>query len=144
MGDGTTEDVVCPKEHLYLEPGRGKRYNRISTFFMQTTTTGFALSMVRGTDFTPIDADSQCINLFCDTTNSDFSVADPEAFLDLTPQQLGWTNPRLNRIRNRMSARGIDTTGLTNATPIRDWLTRVGQAFEGANYGPRKNWVAGP
>lgn len=70
-------------------------------------------------DFSAITADNQCIDLL---EQSYETAAD---ILALTPQQLGWSNPRLNRLRNRLEARGVDTTGLTNTTPLSVWLDRL-------------------
>jgi hypothetical protein len=142
QGD-SVEQVVCPKEHLYIDPARNKRYSRTSTFFMTSETEGWALSMIRGVDFGPIDADPECVNVFANLSNDDFSIDDPAPFLDRTLRDLAWPAARLGRLRNRMIARGVDTTGLTLDSTIRECLIRIGQKAS-ARYRPDRDWVEGP
>ena len=136
LGDGS-EDVVCPKEHIYLDPARGKRYARVSLYNVNKGQRTWALSLIRGVDFTPLDGDAEIINIF----EADFT--DPRALLDLTPNSLGWNAARLTRIRNRITAKGGNTTGLVGTTPLIAWLTRAGQILN-PTFDPRAYFVAGP
>jgi len=136
LGDGT-EDVICPKEHTYIDPGRGKRYARVSLYNVNKGQRVWALSLIRGVDFTPLDADAEIINIF----EADFT--DVRALLDLTPNGLGWTNARLTRIRNRITAKGGNVTGLVGSTPLITWLVRIGQILN-PTFDPRTYFIAGP
>lgn len=127
------EEVVCPKEHTYLDPGRGKRYMRSSLITADT----WGLSFVRGVDFTPLDADPEIVNLF----EGEFSEADDH--LNRTPDSLGWNPGRLARLRGRLNAKGASTVGLTGTTPLQSWLERLGRVLD-PNFDPRRYWVAGP
>lgn len=143
MGD-SVEMVVCPKEHVYLDPGRatpecpnGKRYIRVSLYHTDRRQRTWALNIIRGVDFTPLDNDPEVINLF----ETEFDSI--SGTLDMTPSQLGWSASRLQRIRNRLAARGGDATGLNANAPIRLWLTRVGKLLD-PNFNPDVMNVAGP
>lgn len=131
------EEVICPKEHVYLDPGRGKRYIRASLYHINKGQRTWALSLIRGLDFTPLDADAEIINIF----EADFT--DPRDLLDMTPNSLGWNAARLTRIRNRITAKGGITTGLTGTTPLITWLVRIGQILNPA-FDPRTCFIAGP
>lgn len=136
LGDGT-EDVICPKEHTYIDPGRGKRYARVSLYHVNKGQRTWALSLIRGVSFTPLDADAEIINFF----EADFT--NPRDLLDMTPNSQGWTNARLTRIRNRITAKGGDVTGLVGGTPLIIWLVRLGQILN-PNFDPRTYFIAGP
>lgn len=119
--DGGADDVFrAPKVSAHLEPGRGKYYQHSSAI----DAGNWCLSLVKADDFTPLDADPECIHLleanFINLNHID---------LNQTPRDLGWTNARLTRIKNRAAARGINTTGLTLDTPLWQILQRICQAI---------------
>lgn len=94
----------------------------------------WCLSFVRGVDLSVLDADQQCIHVF----EQDYE--DSQGFLDQTPRSLGWTNARLNRIRDRLSSRGVDVTGLTADSPLWEIAQRLGRHLHG-RFQPRGTWV---
>jgi hypothetical protein len=108
---GDPDTTRVPKVNTHIEPGRGKEYQ----FSAAISTGNLALALVMADDFTALDADAECVHLL----EANFTDL---AHLDLTPRDLGWNNARLNRIKTRMAARGIDTTGITLDTPLRDIL----------------------
>lgn len=136
LGDGT-EDVICPKEHIYIDPGRSKHYHRVSLYHVNKGQRTWALSLIRGVDFTPLDNDAEIINIF----EADFT--NPRDLLDMTPNSLGWNAARLTRIRNRIIAKGGNVTGLVGSTPLIIWLVRIGQILN-PSFDPRTYFVAGP
>ncbi len=117
--DGTEDSFRAAKIATHIEPVRGKYYQYASAI----DAGGYCLCVVKATDFSVLEADAEIINL----TEMEFD--DPQSFLDMTPQQLGWSNARMLRIRNRLTARGIDTTGLTATSTIEEILDRVCRAI---------------
>lgn len=104
-----------PKVGAIVDPSTGRGYK----FSGAADVGDWSVAFVRSDDFSALAADGQCVDLL------EQGYEDADAILSLTPQQLGWSNPRLNRLRNRLEARGVDTTGLTNATPLSVWLDRL-------------------
>jgi len=93
--EGGDADVFrAPKVCEYIEPVRGKRYQHSSVIHADA----WALSVVMADDWTPIDADTQCISLL----EVDFP---DQLHLDKTVRDLGFTTARLNRIKTRLEAR---------------------------------------
>jgi len=105
--EGGDPDVFrAPRVFEYIEPARGKRYQHSSVI----RDGAWCLSVVMADDFTPLDADAQCIHLL------EMEFAD-QIHLDLTPRDL-FTVPQLNRIKTRLEARGEDTSTFTRDTPL--------------------------
>lgn len=82
------------------------------------------LSLVRGVDMSALDADSQIVTLF--EAGSDQAWENFRDWLGSTPSGLGWSNPKQNRIKNRITAAGGDATGLTSTTPLWRWAIALG------------------
>ncbi len=131
---GTTDIFISPKAGIIDDPATGRDYHHSSAI---VPTTNYAISFVRGTDFTPLDSDPECIDLF----QNDYDDAITN-FLDLTPRQLGWKNARLNQLKTVMLSKGVDTTGLTLDTPIRTYLERLCAAIH-PSFNPGSLWVRG-
>jgi len=113
--EGGDPDVFrAPKVTSYIEPGRGKYYQHSSAIDTGT----WCLALVKANDWTPINADAECISLL----ESDFADLN---HINLTPRQLGFNTARLTRIRNRLAARGVDIAGLTLDTPLEQILDRL-------------------
>lgn len=122
----TVNDVRLPLVGTLVDSGKPLNGDGSSPTYSYSAVCGLAnwsLCYVPFISAAGMDANGQVIHLF----EQDYT--DP-SFLDLTPADLGWNNARLNRIRNRMTAQGVDTTGLTNATPIRDWVNRIGTTLD--------------
>lgn len=117
-GDGTIDRVRAPKVYSHIEPGRGKRYQHSSAIDVGD----WSASIVKATDWTPIDADSQCVNVLGRT----FDAIDD--LLNATPRQLGVTQNQFNSILTRLANRGVDTTGLTRDSTFETILDRLCQA----------------
>jgi hypothetical protein len=116
------EQTRIAKAGALIEPGRGKRYQHVSII----DAPNYALTFVKAVDFSALDADSQIINLFEGNVNA---LRD---WLDETPNTLGWNAARMTRIRNRLAARGIDTTELTMNSTIEQILDRVAGVIGGS------------
>jgi len=116
---GDISTYQAPKVATLIEPGRGGAYQHSSV--LGST---FALSFVRADDFSAIDLDGECVNLL----ERDYD--DAESFLARTPRGEGWSAARLNRVLARLSARGIDITGLTRDTDFAAVLRRLGRALD--------------
>lgn len=114
----------APKVGGLVETGRGKRYQCANAVSSDT----FALSLVRAANMAAVDADVEIVNVF----EADFSDGQRAALLDTTPRIQGWNTARLTRIRNRLTARGVDTTGLTLDSTLETILDRLVQRWGGA------------
>lgn len=130
---------ICPVDTVQeTDAGTGavsepKRYPRVARLINPTTLRPYAFSgaihladwavvfvtVASELDFTAIAADSQCIDILEQSYESNATI------LGLTPVQLGWSNARLNRLRNRLEQKGVDITGLLNSTPLSEWLDRL-------------------
>lgn len=131
--DGVQETVIGPKMYALTDPGTGKWYWHCSVI----ATANWVLSLVRGVDWSVIDADASCINLLeGQHTNGD-------GILDRSPRSLGYTNARLIRIRDRLIAKGMDTTGLDIDSTIGAWLRRAGQLIA-PDFEPQRYRLPGP
>lgn len=116
-----TEGYRAPKAHSLIEPGRGKRYQHVSAISVGT----HALSLIKATDFSAIEAEGQCIDLF----EGDFANTERLSLLDSTPRSRGWNNARLTRIKNKLTARGINVGDVTLDTPLETILERLCQSI---------------
>lgn len=105
-----------PKAATIIDPGRGKVYMHSSCADIKD----WALSLVLGTDLSALLADPQVVDLFGQDGG-------PE-LLDRTPGDLGFKAGQVNTLKNKLAARGVDTTGLTITTPIEIWLDRLATA----------------
>ena len=113
--DGGPADVFrAPKVSAHLEPGRGKYYQHSSAIDAGS----WCLSLVMAADFTPLDADPECISLL-ESNFADY------AHLELTPRALNFTDAHLIRIKNRLAAKGVEIADLTLDTPLEFILTRI-------------------
>jgi hypothetical protein len=98
------------------------------------------ISLCAGVDMSNLDADSQIIKVFED---ADPMLSGLKAWLNQTPQQMGYNNPKLNRLRNRMTAQGISSTGLTSANALWEWVNRACQAYS-PGFDVRRAWTTAP
>jgi hypothetical protein len=114
----------APKVGGLIESGRGKRYQCANA----VSSDAFALSLVRAANMAAVDADAEIVNVF----EADFSDGQRASLLDTTPRIQGWNTARLTRIRNRLTARGVDTTGLTLDSTLETILDRLVQRWGGA------------
>jgi len=104
-----------PKVASLLEPGRTKPYQ----FSAAIDTADWCVCVVQAQNFSALDADPQCVNLFeRDTVASDDLLA-------RTPRQEGWSAARVQRLVTLLTARGVSTTGLDATTPLGIWLDRA-------------------
>lgn len=116
--DGTGADIFQDaKFSQYIDPGTGKRYPHSNAASLDTR----VLSLVRGTQWTPIDNDNQCINVL----QRDYVTT--TEILATTPQADGWTNQRFNQFINRVQQAGFTTTGLTRTTTFLVILNTIGR-----------------
>lgn len=129
-----TETLYCAKVRTLVDPGKGKYYSHRPILHVVRAQRTWCVCLVHGVSWTPIDADAEISNLFSNLVPSDFEIADGNliAFHLQLPSELGWSGARLTRIRNRLIARGVDTTGLTASSPIWRWLERIGQMLDPA------------
>jgi hypothetical protein len=97
-----------------VDPGRTGPGGTPKTYKHSTIIAGAAwcLSFVRGTTMTTLDADTDCIHLF----EQDYEDADD--ITASTVADLGWNAAKITRVRNRLEAKGVDTSGYTGATPL--------------------------
>lgn len=77
---------------------------------------GWGLAMVDAPDFASLDADTQMIGF-------------PRIGLDATLGE-AFTTAQLLTWRNRLLAQGIDLTGITRSSTMRELLRRVGRQLE--------------
>lgn len=120
---GPGEPVRRPKLAGLIDPSTGREYAWSAAIDLKN----WCVVAVFGNDFTPLDADSQIISLL----EMDFEGAEDVRLLQ-TPKLLGWNAARVNRLRTRLEARGVDTTGLTNTSPLIDWLRAILKAIHPA------------
>ena len=64
--------------------------------------------------------------------------------LDLSPNELGWSNEKMQRIQDRLIAKGVDVSGLTKDDPLWMLVARVMQAHWPNCEGPSGVWVFDP
>ena len=126
------EPDVCraPKVFEYVEPERGKRYQ----FSSVIDTGAWCLSVVMADDWTPLDGDAQCISLL------ETNFAD-QLHLDQTPRDLGWTPQHLTRIRQRLEARGVDTSTFTRDTLLTTILKTLANKLHPRVGDIRRTWL---
>lgn len=130
--DGTTYRKA--KVASLLDAGRvGKYYRCVSHIYDGAT---WCLTFVRGANFLTLDADPEVINLL----ERDYEDADD--VLSKTPRQLGFPGAKLQRIRARLEAKGVDTTGLTVDSTLAEILERLGNKIQ-AGCNPRGLWYRG-
>lgn len=83
------------------------------------------------TGFAGIDGDSACVDVFEKLSDS-FGVTADDVIGELKIRTLGqFTAGVRNRVLNRISSMGVDTTGLTTTSTLHEVLTRVMQAQDG-------------
>lgn len=117
-GDTTTR---LPKVFTLSDPGRpGKTYQHSSIIL---DSANWCLSFVRAADMSTLDADAQCINLL----ETDYEDVDDT--LAKTVRDLGWSAAKRNRVLQRLTDKGVDTTGITLDTALWQILVRIAQAF---------------
>jgi len=127
---GQVEQVRAPRVFEYLDPARGKRYQHSSVI----DTNAWALSVVMADDWTPLDADPLCISLL------EIQFGD-QLHLDQTPRDLAFTTQHLTRIKNRLSARGVDTSTFTRDTPLADLLNALARVLHSRIGNIRRTWL---
>lgn len=116
---GNTATVHAPRVYWAQEPGRGKPH-RFSAVIADPPG-AFALCLVRANDFSAVEGAA-----FENALDGE-EIDDATDLLALTPRMLGWNNNRLNRVRTKLSNRGIDTAGITMDTPFEVILDRLAE-----------------
>ena len=115
---GPPDPVRKPKLAGLIDPSTGREY----AWSAAIDTLDWCVVAVYGGDFTPLNADATIIHLLeIDLTDGD----DARHFQ--TVRDLNFNTARLNRIKNRLQARGVDTTGITLDTYLVDILRRIVQ-----------------
>src|SRR3990167_736331 len=128
VGTPTGSSYRAPKFRLYQDPGKPllsgideesgvpfshrKSYTHSSVIDTPTV----CVSMVRGVDFSPLDADADIVTL-----------ADDDIPLDRTLRSAGWTQSRFTKILTRLRQLGGDETDLTLDSPLFRLIVRLGQ-----------------
>ncbi len=115
-------------------PGKTVKYVAVISDGQPGQINGWCLCLVRAGSFAALDADAELDNAL------DLDYDDAQPFLDNTPNTLGWNAAKMKRVRDRMTARGVDTTGLTMDTPLWQILARIGQAIQ-PGWSPSGTWV---
>jgi len=95
----------------------------------------WALSIVKGYDFTPLDDDVQCKDLFL------YDYEELSDFLNQTPNTAGWTAIRANVVRTKLENHGVDITGVTMDTKFWRMLRELGRQLHIDYPGPYGTWV---
>jgi hypothetical protein len=130
------------KLYNFLEPGTDdgtglSRYAWVGNTFNGNPGVGFDdvyLLKVTASDFTPIDADPEIIDIF---DNQWVSQNNEVADMGSTPRNLGWNQGKMNQVKNRLDRNGVDTSAWTLDTPLAQMLDEAGAAF-GVGYEPSK------
>src|SRR5678816_930210 len=117
--DGT-ETLFCAKVRAIIDSGTGKYYAHRPILNVVRAQRTWAVCLVKGVNWTNMNADAEVTNLFSNLVPSDFEIADGNliAFHLQSPNDLAWSTARRNRVLQRLIDRGVDTTGLTGASPI--------------------------
>ena len=125
----------APKVGLIADPGRPAIAQTdpdlpplvLPTYGYDHTVVGvrndLCLTFASGVDLAGIAIDPDVVDLF----EMDFADgASMRAAVLLSPSALGWSSPRVTRVRDRLTAAGADATDLSRTGPsLRDWLARV-------------------
>ena len=117
-----------PKVSGMFDPGRpGKTYQHSSIisdgFGRLGEVDNWCLSLVTGVDLTPLTLDPEVLDVIEATFES---LVVMRSSLARTPFNEGWSAAKVTRIRDRLEARAIDSTGLTRTgPPIVDWFERI-------------------
>lgn len=124
---------VCPVDSVEIAPGSGEFYRRPRVMSYPTVRTAaavkpgatWALVVVQATaaQFSAIDADSTCVDVL--EKLSDLSGATDRAGIVawLKSRSVGSVSAAVRtRVRNRLTAMGIDVSSLTNASTFFDVL----------------------
>ena len=111
LDDGTS--VLVP---------RRVRFSTVISDGLPGQVNGWCLCLVRSADLTVLTADPEVIDAL---EGEDYDDGDNR--LATTPRLRGWSGAKLTRVRTRLDARGIDTSGLSADTPLWQILRRVGR-----------------
>ena len=85
------------------------------------------LSVVAGADLSNLDTAEGVVTLF--ETGSDQPLAELRQWLTTTPNALGWSAAKRNRIITRLTNAGADITGITGDTPLWQIVNRLGDVW---------------
>lgn len=117
LDDGTVVNTFKPLVHISaISDGQaGQRNND-------------CLSLVAGVNLTNLDSAAGVTTLF--EAGSDQALSAKRAWLiNSTPNSLGWNAQKRNRVLARLSALGVDITGLNGITPLYVIANRLGQLW---------------
>ena len=95
---GEVTNYRAPKVSILIDPSTGKGYQHSSAI----ATANWAVSLVYSADFSGLDLDAEVVNLL----ERDYLYS--EDLLNKTPAELGFNAAKVNRIRQRLEARGVD------------------------------------
>lgn len=94
----------------------------------------WCLVRVKANDFTAIDADAECVDIFERLSDVSGANTKPEIIAWLKSKNVGdYPAAVRNRIQNRLTAIGVDTTGITLQTSLWDVMLRIFRVFEPTN-----------
>ncbi|HMQ30003.1 MAG TPA: hypothetical protein PKD53_04710 [Chloroflexaceae bacterium] len=109
------EPYRIPRPGRLINPATGRGY-AFSAAVHEAAWAVCQVAVEAPGDLVAIAADGACLDLLEGADGAE---------LDRTPAALGWPAARTNRLRGRLTARGISTAGLTNQTPLGEWLDRL-------------------
>jgi hypothetical protein len=84
----------------------------------------WCVSLVVGSNLSALDADAELINILEEAGGT---VSGIRTMLTSSPNQLGWSTAKRNRVQNRLTAKGASLTGLTANSPLWQFLNRLCQ-----------------
>lgn len=107
---------------------QGYAYRSITDPTNGALTNNWYLVLVKdGVDFTPIDSDPDCYSF--DLPDS-VDVERARALLRKSPNDLGLSATKKQRIAAKLDALGVDRTGLTADSQMHEWLTRIARMIK--------------
>ena len=128
----TVGPLNVPKVALYTDPGTGRQYGRSSVIGNEN----WCLVFVRGTDFTPLDGDSEIIDIL----EEDYE--DLDMLLAETANTLGWSQGKFQSTINKVKQL-VDTSSWTMDTPFYIIIGDIGRTVNPDYPGPYGTWVKG-
>lgn len=133
VGTGTGQDPQRPKVADYHKVSAPIHYSAaIATGPTGLTVKPWCIARVEGVDLTAIEADPQCVDIFEKLTNAVGTRAEVISWLK-THAVADVPAAMRTRISTRLSALGIDTTGITLTTTLWDVVVIVFREHEPFN-----------
>jgi hypothetical protein len=116
-----------PKVAALADSGAvGRRYGQLSAISdgQPGSVNDWCLSLVVGSNLAAVDADAELVNILEEAGGT---VAGIRAMLVQSPNELGWSAAKRNRVQNRLTAKGADLSGLNANSPLWQFLNRLAQ-----------------